>query len=89
MTTAPAALPIALAMDAATPVKMLWKHPHPESTRTFQFKTHIEQKYHVDFPKYEDLRKWSLDNLNLFWDEVWHFTQIQASKPYIKVLWYQ
>lgn len=76
-------------MDAATSVKMLWKHSDSESTGTFKFKSHVEEKYHVDLPEYEDLRQWSLNDLGNFWEEVWRFTQIQASKPFIKVPWYQ
>lgn len=73
------------AMDAVTSTRKLWEHPHPESTRTFQFKSHVERKYHVHLRGYEDLRQWSLRNLSHFWEEVWHFTQMQASQSYIKV----
>lgn len=79
-------LPIALDMDSATPVKMLWKHPHPELTRTYLFKAHVEQKYDVHLPEYDHLRQWSLDNLSCFWEEVWAFTNIQASMPFAKVV---
>ncbi len=72
-------------MDAATPSEMLWKHPDPESTQMYQFKTLIEEKYSVKLPEYDDLRQWSLDNLNRFWEEVWRFTHILALKPDFKV----
>ena len=76
-------------MDAAGSAKVLWRHPNPQSTQMYRFKTLIEQKYNVTLPEYENLRQWSLDNLNSFWEEVWDFTQIVASKPYVKVraLW--
>ncbi len=63
----------------------LWEHPEPASTRTFEFKTLIETKYSVQLHTYQDLQKWSNNNLNNFWDEVWHFTGIKASTPFSKV----
>lgn len=65
--------------------KLLWKHKDPTSTRIHQFKTHIELKCQVELDDYEKLRKWSITNLNQFWEEVWHFTGIKASKPFTRV----
>ena len=75
-----------LTMDGVAPVKLLWKHPRPQSTRTDEFKARIERKYAINLPDYESLRQWSLDNLSRFWEEVFDFTKIRASKPYTKVL---
>ena len=71
-------------MDAA-PVKQLWMHHHPTQTRTYEFKAKIEQKYNLHFETYEDLRQWSISNINPFWEEVWHFTGIKASRPFTEV----
>lgn len=51
----------------------------------YRFKTLIEKKYNVKLDGYEALRHWSINNIAQFWEEVWHFTGIQASSPYIKV----
>ena len=72
-------------MDHHPAPMLLWKHPIPEVTRTYQFKQIIEKKYHVSFEDYEALRQWSIDNVNDFWEEVWHFTGIKASEPFTKV----
>lgn len=72
-------------MDNPGP-KLLWKHRDPTSTRLFQFKKLLESKYEVDLEDYDKLRQWSILNINRFWEEVWHFTGIKASKPFIKVL---
>lgn len=69
----------------ASPVKQLWMHSHPTRTRTDQFKTRIETKYNQQFLTYEELRQWSILNINRFWEEVWDFTSIKASKPFTKV----
>ena len=60
-------------------------HPHPTRTRTHEFKTRIERKYSQNFLTYEDLRQWSISNINRFWEQVWQFTGIKASEPFTKV----
>ncbi len=71
-------------MDNANP-KLLWRHRDPSSTRTDAFRRHVESKYDVTFEDYEELRQWSISNINSFWEEVWHFTGMKASKPFTKV----
>ena len=66
--------------------KMLWKHTDPTSTRMFQFKRLIENKYKLEFREYEDLRQWSIANIGKFWEEVWHFTGIRASSPFTEAV---
>ena len=63
----------------------LWEHPSPQTTKTHQFKTSIEQKYDIQLKDYGSLRQWSIDNHAQFWEEVWHFTGIRASAPFTKV----
>ena len=71
-------------MDASPP-KLLWMHSNPTSTRTHEFKTRIEKNYSQQFASYEQLRQWSVSNINHFWEEVWDFTRIKASQPFTKV----
>ncbi|KAL9101817.1 MAG: hypothetical protein Q9163_002964 [Psora crenata] len=73
-------------MERRPTPKLLWKHSSPEATRTYEFKQTIERKYDVSLKDYEALRQWSLDNLNRFWEEVWHFTKVKASNPFTKAL---
>ena len=71
-------------METTTP-KLLWKHEDPTSTRIFAFKERIEQKFDLEIKDYEELRTWSISHINAFWEEVWLFTGIRASKPYTQV----
>ena len=71
-------------MDDTTPNR-LWEHKNPESTNTHLFKKYVENQLHQTFKDYEDLRKWSVANLNQFWKYVWHFTGIKASRHFLKV----
>ncbi|KAI9846366.1 MAG: hypothetical protein M1838_001317 [Thelocarpon superellum] len=64
----------------------LWRHASPASTQMNQFKDLISQRYHVILPGYHDLYVWSLHNVNCFWQEIWHFTGVIASRPYQQAL---
>ena len=63
----------------------LWTHKNPTSTRITEFKTLVEKKYNRDFQDYNALWEWSVVNLDAFWNEVWHFTGVQASRAFTKV----
>ena len=71
-------------MDASQP-KLLWEPSRPESSRTFEFKSVIERRYNLQLLDYEALRRWSVDNISAFWEEVWQFTGVHSSKPYRQV----
>lgn len=66
-------------------LKLLWKHKDPTSTRIFQFKNQLEVKYGVKLHDYEDLHSWSISHINQFWEEVWYFTGVKASKTFARV----
>lgn len=65
--------------------KLLWQHKDPPSTRMYEFKTMIENKYNVKLETYESLHQWSITSLPAFWEQIWHFTQVRASKPFVRV----
>ncbi|KAI1868060.1 uncharacterized protein JN550_006548 [Neoarthrinium moseri] len=64
----------------------LWRHPDPESTHMYKFLQHVKTKYSLDIDDYPGLYKWSIENVAAFWEDVWRFCGIQASKPYTEVL---
>ena len=72
--------------NGADITSVLWTHRDPTATRIWEFKTRIERKYSLCFHDYEALRQWSIQNIDHFWSEVWHFTGIQASKSFTKVI---
>ncbi|KAJ4231915.1 hypothetical protein NW759_002311 [Fusarium solani] len=77
-----------LAPSAATPPddNVLWRHPNPESTPMWEFLQHVNKKHGLSLDGYPALYKWSIDEVALFWEEVWHFVGITASKPFDEVL---
>ena len=69
----------------AVPGLELWRHPSPESTALYQFKQHISKRYNVKFGselESNSLWQWSVDNIALFWSEVWDYTNIQSSRGF-------
>ncbi|RPA95946.1 acetoacetate-CoA ligase [Choiromyces venosus 120613-1] len=68
----------------------LWEHSSPERTAMYQFKRYISEKYSREFSDEEDklnsLWAWSVDEIESFWSEVWHYTGIKASKRFDSVI---
>ncbi|KAK3379723.1 acetoacetate-CoA ligase-like protein [Lasiosphaeria ovina] len=60
----------------------LWRHSSPQSTQMWKFMLHVNQKYRLNLSDYPSLYKWSVENVAAFWEEVWHFAGIKASKPF-------
>ncbi len=44
------------------------------------FTRHIEAKYKQNFSDYNQLHAWSINQAELFWDELWDFVDIKASQ---------
>lgn len=47
-----------------------------------QFSQAVSQQEGIDVSQYQSLHQWSIDNIDKFWEHVWNFTEITASKPY-------
>jgi acetoacetyl-CoA synthetase len=63
----------------------LWEHPNPTGTPMYKFVQDLNKKYDLSLRGYDELHKWSIDNIAKFWEEVWHSTGIKASKPFDRV----
>ncbi|KAF2104796.1 acetoacetate-CoA ligase [Rhizodiscina lignyota] len=72
--------------NGGTGPKKLWEHTSPDTTKMTEFMKMINKKFKLDLKSYEDLHRWSVDNVSDFWKEVWDFTGITASQPYEKVV---
>ena len=71
---------------AGDDVVELWRHADPSSTRMWEFKERVNRKYNLRLQSYDDLYKWSIDNIPEFWEETWLFCGIRASRPPDKVI---
>ena len=66
--------------------KLLWKPGDISSTRIEKFRLLINEKYSVTLKDYHDLYKWSVENIESFWSEVWTFCGVISSQKFNSVL---
>lgn len=52
-------------------------------TRYIKF---LKEKRNLSFDSYDELYQWSIDNRPDFWETIWEFAEIIASKPYSTIL---
>ena len=65
--------------------KELWRPSSPESTQIHDFMTKVNKKYGLSLNDYNSLWQWSVSEPAQFWEQIWHYTHINAHKPYQKV----
>jgi acetoacetyl-CoA synthetase len=68
--------------------KKLWQ-PSDErikNTNMYRFMGVINEKYGKNFSEYGALYQWSIDNIPEFWESLWDFVEVKASKPYDQVI---
>lgn len=58
----------------------LWSPQDPHQTRTIRFRDTINTRYHASLSSYEDLYKWSVENVAEFWSTVWDETGVAGEK---------
>ena len=64
--------------------KLLWTPAKEQiqQTNMYRFMSGINQKYAKNFTEYKELWQWSVENIPEFWEEMWDFGDIVASKPF-------
>ncbi|KAG1098424.1 hypothetical protein G6F42_017992 [Rhizopus arrhizus] len=63
-----------------TDPKCLWKPSHPENTHMEKFRQLMQSKHQdVKLDDYNALWKWSVEYPELFWSEVWDYTNVVSS----------
>ncbi|MEZ4529039.1 MAG: acetoacetate--CoA ligase [Desulfobacterales bacterium] len=68
--------------------KLLWQpsEERVKNSNMYKFMARINKKYNRNFRSYEELWKWSVDNIPQFWAEMWDTAGIIASKPFEQVI---
>lgn len=64
----------------------LWEHPSPKNTPMWKFMQDVNKKYQLNLQSYDDLYRWSIENIGDFWGDVWESTGVVASEPYNRVV---
>jgi acetoacetyl-CoA synthetase len=67
---------------------VLWTPPADvrETTELGRFLNWLRDERGLDFDGYDDLWRWSVEDLEGFWGAVWHFFDVRPSVPYERVL---
>ena len=68
--------------------KKLWSPSNSliENSNIFEFQKNINNKYNLSISNYLELHKWSVDNIDSFWKEVWAYSQVIYSKSYTDII---
>ncbi len=67
---------------------VLWRPPPDvrETTEIGRYLAWLERERGLAFAAYEELQRWSVDDLEGFWSSVWDFFEVKAHAPYTSVL---
>ena len=65
---------------------LMWRPENVKNHNLTKFRHLINEKYGAKLENYHDLHKWSCENYDLFWKEVWDFCGVVASQTYEQVI---
>ena len=63
---------------------ILWTPPPDvrETTEIGRYLAWLERERGLTFPGYDELWRWSVDDLPAFWSSIWEFFEVKAHAPY-------
>jgi acetoacetyl-CoA synthetase len=75
-------------MESPTETTLLWEPSAAvkERTNLHHYMKWLEVERDLAFPSYDELWQWSVTDLEGFWESVWDYFQVEASKGYTHVL---
>jgi acetoacetyl-CoA synthetase len=75
-------------MSSASQQVPLWQPSQEQCQRTelARFMRWAGERHGREFAGYEELWRWSVDEVEEFWADLWEFCEVRASKPYTRVL---
>ncbi|HEX4355546.1 MAG TPA: AMP-binding protein, partial [Polyangiales bacterium] len=67
---------------------LLWEPDEASKTqsRIHDYMRWLRVEYGLSFERYDELWRWSVRELEQFWESIWKYFDVQASKPYHRVL---
>ncbi|KAI8900554.1 hypothetical protein BC833DRAFT_581314 [Globomyces pollinis-pini] len=69
-----------------TSSELLWTPKNPQDANMFKFMHFVNKKHNLELVNYEQLRKYSVDQIALFWADVWEYCAVVSSTPYHTVV---
>jgi len=64
----------------------LWEHPDPQSTKMYEFMQYLNAKHGLALKTYDEMHAWSIENIPVFWEEVWKVAHLKTSASYEEVV---
>ena len=58
-------------------MEKIWIPENYKSSNLYQFEFFISKKYNISFSEYDELHKWSITNLEKFWESITEFYKIE------------
>lgn len=58
--------------------KLLWKHADTESTAMHKYLKEVNYTYNLNLFTYQELHRWSIENIDAFWQSIWKFVGVRA-----------
>jgi acetoacetyl-CoA synthetase len=73
---------------AAGEPAVLWRPPADvlETTEVGRYLAWLERRRGLSFRGYDELQRWSVDDLPAFWSSIWEFFEVRTHAPYTTVL---
>ena len=67
---------------------LLWEpsQSFKQQTNLARYMNWLKERKNLSFERYEDLWKWSVTELEAFWESLWDYFSIRSSAPYRRVL---
>lgn len=72
--------------NGSSAAELLWQHRAPKETKMWDFMQRVNKKHSKAFETYDDLYRWSIQDVATSWAEIWEYCGIRASQPYETVV---
>ena len=69
-------------------MEALW-HPSAkqlQESNLAKYRDFLYQQHDIRFEDYHELWKWSVENVDLFWESIWKYFQVKSTMPYEQIL---
>lgn len=68
--------------------KCLWtpSNEKVQQANITHFAAWVNNTYHTNLKNYRELHNWSVENIEQFWEAVWHYFNVKSYDPYTQVL---
>ena len=68
--------------------QILWQPSQQwvDNSNLHKYRIWLKQHRNLEFSSYQELRRWSLEHLDDFWQTIWDYFKIEASTPPTAVL---